>query len=70
MAEEQWELPENGIDISGLESALAARGGVWSEVFSCEEGKRLAAVNQEMCGPTTRLYSGDEVAFFPPVTGG
>ncbi|QKX15887.1 molybdopterin converting factor subunit 1 [Microbulbifer sp. YPW1] len=29
-----------------------------------------AAVNQEMAAPTTRVGDGDEVAFFPPVTGG
>lgn len=29
-----------------------------------------AAVNQEFAGPETALADGDEVAFFPPVTGG
>jgi molybdopterin synthase sulfur carrier subunit len=28
------------------------------------------AVNQEFADPTTMLHAGDEVAFFPPVTGG
>ena len=28
------------------------------------------AVNQEFADPSTRLRAGDEVAFFPPVTGG
>ncbi len=30
----------------------------------------LAAVNQEYADPDTPLQAGDEVAFFPPVTGG
>ena len=33
--------------------------------------KRLrAAVSQDMAEPDTVLKAGDEVAFFPPVTGG
>jgi molybdopterin synthase sulfur carrier subunit len=28
------------------------------------------AVNQEFADPATRIGPGDEVAFFPPVTGG
>ncbi len=35
------------------------------------QGKALrVAVNQEMAQPTTPVKPGDEVAFFPPVTGG
>jgi molybdopterin synthase sulfur carrier subunit len=30
----------------------------------------LCAVNQVYAEPATRLAAGDEVAFFPPVTGG
>ena len=30
----------------------------------------LAAVNLEYADPTTQVYDEDEVAFFPPVTGG
>jgi molybdopterin synthase sulfur carrier subunit len=29
-----------------------------------------SACNQELCPPDHRLQDGDEVAFFPPVTGG
>jgi molybdopterin synthase sulfur carrier subunit len=29
-----------------------------------------AAVNQKMCGLDAPIADGDEVAFFPPVTGG
>ncbi|WP_020409323.1 molybdopterin converting factor subunit 1 [Hahella ganghwensis] len=34
------------------------------------QGKVLCAVNQEMVKADHRLKDGDEVAFFPPVTGG
>jgi len=30
----------------------------------------LVAVNQEYTAPDTQVHEGDEVAFFPPVTGG
>ncbi len=36
-----------------------------------EQGNRLMiAVNQEISAPERRLQSGDELALFPPVTGG
>ncbi len=51
-----------------LRASLCARGGVWEAL---KEGKSLrAAVNQRLAAPDTALRDGDEVAFFPPVTGG
>lgn len=48
---------------------LRRRGGVWSKVLA--EGETvLAAVNQDMARPETPVRDGDELAFFPPVTGG
>lgn len=45
---------------------------LWREVSGDGElGENLrAAVNHEYCGPEHVLGAGDEVAFFPPVTGG
>jgi molybdopterin synthase sulfur carrier subunit len=46
-----------------------ARGGAWHTALA--QGRALrVAVNQEMAQPTTPVKPGDEVAFFPPVTGG
>ncbi len=46
-----------------------ARGGTWGSALA--QGKALrVAVNQEVAQPTTPVKPGDEVAFFPPVTGG
>lgn len=45
---------------------------VWSQLTgeSALPAHVLAAVNLEYAAPDTRLEDGDEVAFFPPVTGG
>jgi len=43
---------------------LAASGG------KAMPGNVLVAVNMEYCDPNQQVISGDEVAFFPPVTGG
>jgi len=55
--------------VAGLRTLLMARGGAWQTALA--QGKVLrVAVNQEMAQPTTRVNPGDEIAFFPPVTGG
>jgi len=55
--------------VAGLRSVLMGRGGVWQTALA--QGRALrVAVNQEMAQPTTPIKPGDEVAFFPPVTGG
>ena len=66
---EEIELPAGAATIAGLRSHLRSRGGAWAEALA--EGKLLrAAVNQDMSQPTAAIKAGDEVAFFPPVTGG
>jgi len=55
-------------DVEQLRAALAGRGSRWA--LALEAGKLLAAVNQTLTGLETPLADGDEVAFFPPVTGG
>jgi molybdopterin synthase sulfur carrier subunit len=68
-AREELPLPENVIDLGGLRQALISRGGAWAQELS--EPKRVrAAVNQDMASAETPVNDGDEVAFFPPVTGG
>jgi molybdopterin synthase sulfur carrier subunit len=71
---EQLGTPGEDLDLSpttvaGLRSQLMARGGAWHSALA--QGKALrVAVNQEMAQPTTPVKPGDEIAFFPPVTGG
>jgi len=57
------------VTVGNLVALLRKRGGAWSEVLG-EDETILAAVNQEMAHPETPIKDGDEVAFFPPVTGG
>jgi molybdopterin synthase sulfur carrier subunit len=48
---------------------LRARGGAWSRLFA-QDQRVMMAVNQELADPATPISDGDEVALFPPVTGG
>ena len=68
-AEEPLELPAGVADVAGLRAALRDRGGVWAEALA-ESRPALCAVNQVMARPDQAIADGDEVAFFPPVTGG
>ena len=68
-ASESLPPPAGVTDIAGLRAHLAARGGAWGEQFAPARQLR-AAVNQDLAAPTTAITAGDEVAFFPPVTGG
>ncbi len=55
-------------DVAVLRAALAARGERWA--LALESDRLLAAVNQTLVPMQHPLQAGDEVAFFPPVTGG
>ena len=66
---EEVELPRGVADLAGVRATLIARGGAWAHELSGERPIR-AAVNQEMAAPDTPVKDGDEIAFFPPVTGG
>ena len=66
---EELALPRNVADIGGLREVLMQRGGAWSQELGTSRNVR-AAVNQDMAGVETPVKDGDEIAFFPPVTGG
>lgn len=66
---EQIALPETVRDLAGLRALLVARGGAWGEELAPGKPVR-AAVNQTMAVGDVPITDGDEVAFFPPVTGG
>lgn len=66
---EEVALPGNNATVGTLVEQLRNRDERWTEAFS--PGKRWrVAVNQQMADLATPIKPGDEVAFFPPVTGG
>ncbi|HKB83978.1 MAG TPA: molybdopterin converting factor subunit 1 [Burkholderiales bacterium] len=66
---ERVELPGNVQDVAGLTAWLRSRGDAWDRELAPGRPVRIA-VNQDMAAAGTRVGNGDEVAFFPPVTGG
>jgi molybdopterin synthase sulfur carrier subunit len=67
--EETLDVPTDVKTVAALCEYLLGRGGGYAETFA--DTKRLrAAVNQEHVKFDARVGPDDEVAFFPPVTGG
>ncbi len=62
------EMDSAPASVALLKQELANRGELWQEFIINKPC--LCAVNQTMVNDTTALEFGDEVAFFPPVTGG
>jgi molybdopterin converting factor subunit 1 len=56
------------VTVARLKALLAARGAPWQQALG--QCQILAAVNQELADDTTTVRPGDEVALFPPATGG
>ena len=67
--EETVALPEEVTKVGALLDWLRARGPGFAAAFAPGLPVRCA-VNQDFAGPDTPVAPGDEVAFFPPVTGG
>jgi len=61
-------LPAGVATVGALRDHLAARGEPWGALATTKNLR--AAVNQQMVGLDAPVRAGDEVAFFPPVTGG
>ena len=61
-------LPEGIATVGDLRTHLSARGQPWTALTTTKNLRY--AVNQAMVGDDAPLADGDEVAFFPPVTGG
>lgn len=66
---EQVALPAGVADVAGLMAWMRQRGEPWDKELAPGRPVRVA-VNQEMAEASTPVRVGDEVAFFPPVTGG
>ena len=69
VSEETFTAPASVRTVGELIDALRARGTGYAAAF--DDVKRIrCAVNQNHVGLDARVTPDDEVAFFPPVTGG
>lgn len=66
---EALDPPVNDATVADIAATLRHRGRPWAEVLG-EDQTIMVAVNREMASLETGVRDGDEVAFFPPVTGG
>ena len=66
---EEIELPAGVATVAGLRNHLQRLGSSYENAFS-KKALLRAAVNQDMVKEGASIKAGDEVAFFPPVTGG
>ncbi|ACI49851.1 molybdopterin converting factor, subunit 1 [Gluconacetobacter diazotrophicus PA1 5] len=63
-------LPEGGCSVGELMQRLSVRDAAYGQVFGPDGGPIRCAVNQEFASHADHVGPGDELAFFPPVTGG
>ena len=68
-AEEEVDPPANVATVEDLLRWLEGRGAGYAEALARPDLVRVA-VNQEFSSPDAPVGSNDEVALFPPVTGG
>ena len=59
---------DNLATVGDLKAELANKDDKWQQIFA--NNALLSAVNHDMVNSEQVIKSGDEVAFFPPVTGG
>lgn len=69
IAEQEVAPPAEVRDVAGLIQWLAALSPGHAAAFA-DPGQVRAAVNQDFATPDHPVAANDEVAFFPPVTGG
>jgi molybdopterin synthase sulfur carrier subunit len=68
VSDEAVALPETVGTVAGLQCWLQERGAPWRDALA--DDRLLVAVNQQVSDRQTAVNDGDEIAWFPPVTGG
>jgi len=68
IGDETITIPDDVYTVAGLQRWLQNRGEPWSGAFADE--RLLIAVNHEVAERAEDVRDGDEIAWFPPVTGG
>jgi sulfur-carrier protein len=66
---EDIDLPKDVLTVVSLKNWLSQRGEIWANLFNGKQVVR-AAINHTLVDDLAHIQAGDEVAFFPPVTGG
>lgn len=66
---EEVDLPAGVATVDQLMAHLRGRGGGYAHAFA-EDAVLRAGVNKKVVDTSQLLREGDEVAFFPPFTGG
>ena len=66
---ENIDLPIDIKTVTALKNYLALRGENWANLFNGKQVVR-AAINHALVDDLAVINAGDEIAFFPPVTGG
>ena len=66
---EEIDLPSDVLTVTALKNHLSQRGENWANLFNGKQVVR-AAINHTLVDDLAKIKAGDEVAFFPPVTGG
>jgi molybdopterin synthase sulfur carrier subunit len=69
VASEEVDLPGETSTVAALRAHLAGRGGAWTSALA-EKSCCALQSTRTWFPPATAIRAGDEVAFFPPVTGG
>ena len=65
---EEIEMPDTVHDVASLGRWLMARDDNWASALA--DSRLHVAINHEIVTPDAAVADGDEVAWFPPVTGG
>ncbi|WP_440905809.1 molybdopterin synthase sulfur carrier subunit [Catenovulum sp. SX2] len=68
LGRESVEVELQSSTVEQLKDLLISHNPEWKTAL--QQKRLLVAVNQNMAQDKTQIQSGDEVAFFPPVTGG
>lgn len=69
LGQAQEQMPAEYNTVECLLKALAERGEAWQQALLNNQNLQIA-VNHDVANRSTAIKAGDEVAFFPPVTGG
>jgi molybdopterin synthase sulfur carrier subunit len=66
---EEIDVEDDIKTLAELVAFLKMRGSKWQSILEAPSSYRMA-VNQELVEANHRINTNDEVAFFPPITGG